>query len=111
GGGRGGLVVLGGTEGGRGGGGAPRGGRAGGLFGGANRHDRGQVLGDLDALAAIAATRAALAPAGAGQVVLRAHPASPVLDGHASSPATRAMRSTDWPVPSASAHRWSKTTL
>src|SRR5262249_12964498 len=81
------------------------------VLGVAHRHDRGQVLGDLDALAAVAAAPAALAPAGAGQVVLRAHPAPPVLDGPAKPAATCAMRSTDWPVPRASARRWSKTTL
>src|SRR5262249_61453373 len=81
------------------------------VLGVASRPGLGQVPGDLDTLAAVAATSAALAPDGAGQVVPSAHPAPPVLDSQARPAATRAMRSTDWPVPSASARRWSKTTL
>src|SRR5262249_29153272 len=77
----------------------------------ADRDDPGQVLRDLDTLAPVAAAPAAFAPHGAGQVgVLWGHPAPPP-GCQASWAAIRAMRSTDWPVPSASARRWSNTTL
>src|SRR5215467_9452900 len=74
----------------------------------ADRDDRGQVLRDLDALAAVACAVAALAPHGAGQPgMLTGHPPPPVLI-QARSAATCAIRSADSPVPSDSARKWSK---